>query len=842
MTSWKFMSALVILVVLIPATEFFKSAAQKAEAPAVAVQELTSDDRNDDCPSLAVADDKKAWLVWQSYSGQNDEIRLRQYEGNWRTFTRLPGTSRDVWRPRLALQNGVGPWVVWSQQVNGNFDIYARGYDEGKNLWLELTRLSSHPFPDIYASVAADPSGRLYVVWQGFHGNNSDIFLRYYDGKSWSAEMPVTTSPANDWEPSVAVGRRGQVHIVWDTYRNGNYDVYMRTFDGGRFGPEIAVTRTPGFEAHASVAVDASDRVWVAWDETGTDWGKDCGLTDDPHWLERGQETWRAWQLKAASAGTNIYSTRRLNLVVFDGEQRKAPLQDLTSQLEPQGILNADHPQLIASPHSGRVALLFHRWTQTGQWGTMEARPTVRWEQAVTFYEGSAWSPVVTLPDSRSRISARGDAAFSPDGALWVTWPTDGRTTAAPYQPVADNVYFARLPGAQSSSAINLGAYQEPATPPGSAVHGQEPDDVAAIRAYRASVKGVEYRVLRGDLHRHTELSWDNGGLRDGSLFDAYRYMLDAASLDFGSVTDHNGGGDYEYWWWITEKSSDMFFIPGTFLPLYGYERSVQYPSGHRNVFHIHRGVPVVSYFTKPAFDRPRPEIASFTPQLVANDTKLLWSSLHETNGISIPHTTGSFAGVDWKEADALVEPVVELYQGARVSYEHPGAPRALRSFEDFWDYRESGFVWNAWRKGLHLGVIASSDHWSTHISYAMVFAEKPTRESVFNGIKSRHTYGATDNIVLDFQMGDHLMGDEFTADQVPPLRIRVIGTSPIVRLDIIRDEKLIHSLNCGKREVDLTFRDPGVTPGSHYYYVRVIQDDWEMAWSSPIWITYRKP
>ena len=131
------------------------------------------------------------------------------------------------------------------------------------------------------------------------------------------------------------------------------------------------------------------------------------------------------------------------------------------------------------------------------------------------------------------------------------------------------------------------------------------------------------------------------------------------------------------------------------------------------------------------------------------------------TDGISIPHTTGTFAGVDWRYADPLVEPVVELYQGARVSYEHPGAPRALRSFEDFWDYREQGFVWNAFRKGHRLGVIASSDHCSTHISYAMVYTDEPTREGIFKAIRKRHTYAATDNIVLDFRIGSYFMGDE---------------------------------------------------------------------------------
>ena len=31
--------------------------------------------------------------------------------------------------------------------------------------------------------------------------------------------------------------------------------------------------------------------------------------------------------------------------------------------------------------------------------------------------------------------------------------------------------------------------------------------------------------------------------------------------MDFGAVTDHNAGGDYEYWWWLTEKSCDLYNV-----------------------------------------------------------------------------------------------------------------------------------------------------------------------------------------------------------------------------------------------------------------------------------------
>jgi len=42
------------------------------------------------------------------------------------------------------------------------------------------------------------------------------------------------------------------------------------------------------------------------------------------------------------------------------------------------------------------------------------------------------------------------------------------------------------------------------------------------------------------------------------------------------------------------------------------------------------------------------------------------------------------------------------------------------------------------------------------------------------------------------------------------------------------------------ERDVNFQFRDQSPSPGESYYYVRVIQVDDQMAWSSPIWI--RRP
>ena len=115
-----------------------------------------------------------------------------------------------------------------------------------------------------------------------------------------------------------------------------------------------------------------------------------------------------------------------------------------------------------------------------------------------------------------------------------------------------------------------------------------------------------------------------------------------------------------------------------------------------------------------------------------------------------------------------------------RISYEYPGAPRAPRSAEDkpIGGYREEGFLWSAYRKGYRLGTIASSDHWSTHISCAMFYTGEPARESIFEAIKKRRTYGATDNIVLDYRMGDSFMGEALTTSRIPPLKITAVQIS----------------------------------------------------------------
>lgn len=71
--------------------------------------------------------------------------------------------------------------------------------------------------------------------------------------------------------------------------------------------------------------------------------------------------------------------------------------------------------------------------------------------------------------------------------------------------------------------------------------------DGNAVRAYRISSATGQLKIVRGEFHRHSEISMD-GGL-DGSLLDQWRYIIDAADLDWVGCCDHDNGGGREYSW-----------------------------------------------------------------------------------------------------------------------------------------------------------------------------------------------------------------------------------------------------------------------------------------------------
>ncbi|HYM12320.1 MAG TPA: DUF3604 domain-containing protein [Bryobacterales bacterium] len=767
---------------------------------APSVEKLTTTMYEDDEPSLVARRDGSLTAAWVAYRGRADRVFTRTLRnGIWSQAEEVTPQPADIFRTAAAEDGAGNLWIFWSQREGDRWQIFARQNKAGR--WqsaLHLTDAGSNMFHRV-----ASAAGRIFLTWQSFRNGQSDIYLRVFDGGQWLPEQRVSESLANDWEPAVAAAD-GSAYIAWDGYEKGNYDVYFRAYSGsernGRLEPVQAVTATPRFEAHASLAVDSQGRPWVAWDYSGVNWAKDQGF------------------LIPTPLAVPIHQQRNIGLAVWSGTQWLEPRLPLDLPAPFAG--NAEHPQIVFDGR-GNLNLVFRHWTRRNSRGIGSP---ICWENYLTRWDGSNWSAPLPFPHSAGSIEKHAALSRGSSGDLWAAWMTDERPFSTQV-PVNAEIYAARLTldPAAPSAAPNVVPRRE-ASIEAIPVHFNEPADVRAIRAYTIASAGKRYKIYRGDMHRHTDVSQDFK--YDGSLIELYRYALDAASFDYIAATDHQSGYDQEYTWWENQQLVDLFQVPGTFTPLFAYERSVPYPNGHRNVIFAQRGVRTLPI--------PKDEMAGKTG--AAN----LYEYLKRNGGISMPHSSATDQGTDWRDNDPDVEPLVEIYQGYRNSYEYEGAPRsatALNPQAQKSGWQPAGFVWNAWAKGYRLGVQSSSDHWSTHISYACLLAENFTREGLLDAIRRRHSYAATDNIVLDFRAGDHIMGDSFSSASAPRFALHAIGTGPILQIDLIKNKTLLYTTRPGTKEASFEFTDRDFSPGTNWYYVRILQQDGQLAWSSPIWV-----
>ncbi|HYL75900.1 MAG TPA: hypothetical protein VEU96_16940, partial [Bryobacteraceae bacterium] len=261
---------------------------------------VTDNPDEQDYPAAAVDKAGSVWLAYMEFKHhpQHDRMRLvpnefdlmdakalgdqvllkRYSNGAWGESIAITAPGGDLYRPAIAIDGKGRPWVFWSANQQGNFDIWARVVEDGKPG--VTVRISNAPGSDIDPAAATDSNGNVWVAWQGWRNGKAAIFAATQRGNAFSAPATVSSSAGNEWNPAIAADSAGRVSVAWDSYRNGNYDVFARTATQGVWGAEVTVAATATYEAYPSIAYDPAGTLWVAYEEGGERWGKNFGAED----------------------------------------------------------------------------------------------------------------------------------------------------------------------------------------------------------------------------------------------------------------------------------------------------------------------------------------------------------------------------------------------------------------------------------------------------------------------------------------------------------------------------------------------------------------------------------
>ena len=848
-----------------------------------ATRPLASSGSDDDYPALAVAPEGTAFATWISYTpGIDRDERAKRFQSEPADFSFL---ARDVggdrlwlrvqkngaWGEPVAVTPGHGDlykcsvavdgkgkaWIFWAQneswpkQALANFEIWACSYEQGK--LSEPINLSSNPGNDVNPVAACDSDGRVWVAWQGARNNSFRILERHQNSDgSWAGENVVSTQKEDCWTPAItAMPKDNRVSIAWDTYEKGDYDVWVREYTQGKAGAAQPAANSDKYEARPALAYDLDGRLWIAYELSGATWGKD-------------------WGGLVRDKGIGLYRDRQIGLRVLENgkwmqpvtsfvnslpgaNKRRGPANFPVNRPEPEATTRRPGQEAevgasntynnmgrIACDRDGRI-WLFARSRE----GTFHTPIGSVWINYATYYDGKNWVGPIILPHSENLIYNFPAVIAHPQGGLLVAHSTDHRqdrhvaratggnsALEVSHDPYDNDVFISRLEIALQPIKLTLVPAKDipVADAQPSAATIKERSEVAACRDWKIDYQGKKLQLIRGEFHRHTEISGDGGG--DGPLEDMWRYALDVAAMDWLGCGDHDNGGGREYTWWLTQKTTDAFRLPGRFDPPFSYERSVSYPEGHRNVVFSQRGIRTL----------PRLPKTDAEPVVHAPDTLMLFKYLKQFNGVCASHSSGTGMGTDWRDNDPVYEPMVEIYQGCRQSYERPGAPRTATEQDAMGGWKPKGFINLALLKGYKFSFESSSDHGSTHLSYAMVYSEGRTREDLLAAMRLRHTSGATANIIADWRCGDHMQGDEFKISEAPAFHLKLKGTGAFSKVTLIKDDVEVKVIEPNKAEVDLSWTDPNPTEGkTSYYYARGEQSDGELVWASPMWVNYEK-
>ena len=660
---------------------------------------------DDDYPAIAIGPDGRIWVAWIAFEDGADTIQLRSSPDgeSWgQPITLAP--AGDYYQVSLVSTKPGAVTAVASVISSGVVRLHKVDYELGGTP--SGSALTEGPGPDTFPRMVAASNGDIFLVYQSGGDGNTDISLMVRSGDRWEAPIKVTEHPASDWEPALALNSRGDLAIAWDSYRHGNYDIFLRRFVSGRLQPLERITASEDFQAHVSLAYDHRDRLWMAWDNGGPNWGKDHYGIDGIHRGESGLYFHRQAQVRVLDRG-------RIVKPVPPIDQRFAP-SPITGSWMALGLESArqtytEYPVLQVDG-KGRVwAILRTRTLGRSNPPSVAARSIFPyWDYKVTMFDGHGWTKPVWIPYSDGRNEQRPAVAVDRSGDLWLVSQTDGKSYPAEsdrfwqYDVYAGKLALTKTPGGAITDEYFVGTDDLSAP---ELVTDSVPKAAPPLwKTYQMEAGGEKYHVVWGDLHRHTDLSFD--GYSDGSLYDTYRYAIDAAKMDFLGPSEHvlPEKADTPYMWRMVDKAVDVYKIPGVFYPVLNYERTVAYPDGHRNIVWRGRG-----------YDPIRIKLGDRPIGVAEDDMLQLWKQLLDggrPKAISIPHTPATQMGTDWRYNDERAERLVEMFQGNRDSYEYLGAPRSATAerivvggYITSGDMRPKGFIWNALGEGLQDGL-----------------------------------------------------------------------------------------------------------------------------------------
>lgn len=343
------------------------------------------------------------------------------------------------------------------------------------------------------------------------------------------------------------------------------------------------------------------------------------------------------------------------------------------------------------------------------------------------------------------------------------------------------------------------------------------------LSQYAENAFAQNFNIYFGDLHQHSIYSWD---AKPGALkpAEAYAHAKHVARIDFMALTDHTNDLLESHYQDVRTAAQQYENPDSEFVAIAGQELGSlgRTGYGHMNIFEP------LTRADNSSDNDTRYDLQHAYQFLIDND--LLGQFNHPTteNGNSNFNDLALHAPVD-SQISAL-----ELINGKRSS-----------NYEKFY--------LQALGNGWHLGAVGDQDNHAGFygdqvssggdIYLTGLLAEHLNKDEVLQAIESHRTYAfqtspPSDRIYLtEFTADGHWLGENFkNDDNLVSFHIAAHAENKFMSAQLYKNGQLLQMTELNSNDFVWNPTD-SASSGSVYYFLKLVQEDMDLAWSSPIWV-----
>lgn len=255
-----------------------------------------------------------------------------------------------------------------------------------------------------------------------------------------------------------------------------------------------------------------------------------------------------------------------------------------------------------------------------------------------------------------------------------------------------------------------------------------------------------------------------------------------------------------------------------------------------------------------------------------SNSLKKIFKTSNSKEMISIPSfSMGKSTLCNFQDFNPEFERVVEIYNawGSSECLAKEGNLRPIQGGKQGMAESAEGSLIKALNRGCRFGFVAGGyddrgcyqdlfEANQTQYSPGLtaILSKEHTRSALLEALQARSCYATTgERIILGLRIAEFSMGAEIDTKNRPGMEYNrhitgyCIGTQNLAEVSLIRNGKVLHNFPISDEKVEFEFDDMEPLsrlalesanpekPSFVYYYLRIIQKDGHMAWSSPIWV-----